>query len=416
MLTTTNLLLFRALFFCIYGTIGIMSPFLILYLKSGVGLSDREVALLTSLAGVTVILFQQMWGYAADVLAPKKWLIAVATLFSGGLFYEIGTLTHEWTIALVLFAFYTLYMCISQLLHGLLFAHLHSEKYFGVLRAWGSLGFVVMNMLVGIYADKVAGGNLRFIFPCFLGLTVICFFLVMPIPEARSIRTERLSFWRVQHHFLHRPEVLLFLFITFLYQAAHAPSYLFQAILMNNMGADRATIAYSYSLAAVLELPVFFIATRLIDRWGEHLLLLICCVVQTLRWVLVWSCTNPYQVIATSTLHCITFALYFAAAVSYMNHHAGPHLKASAQTMYALVYQGIASLAGNAIGAQAVSGSTLTPVTRWLAHDLLRLPDRGDIPNLFIACSVVAAISVLLALVLWRLEPRARIADLLATP
>jgi MFS family permease len=197
--------------------------------------------------------------------------------------------------------------------------------------------------------------------------------------------------------------MLLFLLITFLYQAAHAPSYLLQAVLMSNMGADRATIAYSYSVAAILELPVFFLAGKLIARVGEHVLLIFCCAVQSARWLLVWSCTTPHEVIATSMLHCITFGVYFAAAVTYMNHHAGPHLKASAQTLYALVYQGFAAVAGNAIGSQAVSGGWLAPFTRGVAR-ALRFSERGDLHNLYVACSVVAALAGVLAIVLLRME------------
>src|SRR5688572_12049344 len=281
MLTHSHLLYFRALFFCLYGTIGIMFPFLILHLKRDVGLSDEQVALLTSLSGVAVILFQQLWGYIADVLVSKKVLITCTTLGSGLLFFMVGWITNQWAIAAVMFAFNVLYTSISQLVHGFLFAHMHSERYFGVLRAWGSLGFVVANILIGAYADRVGGGNLTFIFPTFLIFSALIVLFTAPIPEVRELPHERLSFWQVQRHFLHRPEILLFLLLTFLYQAAHAPSYWMQALLMDNMGADRQTVAYSYSLAAILELPVFFLAARLIRRVGEHQLLLICCAVQT---------------------------------------------------------------------------------------------------------------------------------------
>ncbi|MGI8907113.1 MAG: MFS transporter [Candidatus Sumerlaeaceae bacterium] len=406
MLTHSNLLFFRGLFFCLYGTIGVMFPFLVLHFKTGVGLDDRQVALISSLSGITVILFQQLWGYTADVLLPKKWLIAFATLGSGLLFYFVGTLTQQWSIALVMLAFNSLFTSISQLLHSFLFAHVHSERYFGLLRAWGSLGFVVTNILIGIYADRYANGSLTFIFPVFLGLTAITFLLVLPIPEAHAAPRDRLTFWQVQHHFLHRPEIVLFLLMTFLYQAAHSPSYLLQAVVMSNLGADRATIAYSYSLAAFLELPIFFLAGRLIARFGEHRILLFCCMVQAIRWVLVWSCTSSYQIIATSLLHCITFGLFFAAAVTYMNRHAGAHLKASAQTLYALVAYGFASMAGFIIGGEAVSNGFLAPLTRGLVHSVLHLPDRGDLANLYIACATVAGASVLLAAVLYRIEER----------
>lgn len=406
MLSHTSLIFYRALFFCVYSTIGVLFPFLVLYLRSGVGLNDREIAMISSLGGITITLFQQVWGYIADVLVPKKSLLLGTTLGSGVLFLLVGSLTHSWALALAIFAFNCLFTSINQLLHGFLFSHPGSEPYFGVLRAWGSLGFVVTNVCVGVYSDRIAGGNLGFIFPLFLGITVVAALLLLPIAEHRTLPPVRPHFWAVQKYFLRKKQVLVFLLLAFVYQSAHTPSYGMQSLLMADMGADRSTVAYSYSLAALLELPVFFAAGALIVRFGAPVLMLGCAVLQTARWALVWWCREPLEVIFVSLSHCITFGLFYAAAVTYMNNHAGLHLKASAQTLFALVFQGFAGVVGNIVGGQALSGGALSPVSRFLVTQVYGLPDRGDLPNLFIACSTVAGLSVLLAAALLFVDRR----------
>lgn len=169
------------------------------------------------------------------------------------------------------------------------------------------------------------------------------------------------------------------------------------------MGADRSTVAFSYSLAALLELPVFYLATRFIGRFGAPKLILGCAMLQSVRWLLVWASTTPGQLIVISLIHCLTFGLFYAAAVTYMNSHAGP-LKASAQTMFALIFHGLAGVVGNVVGGQALSGGFLSPVSRFFATRVLGLPNRGDLPNLYLVCSAVAAVSVLLSIALIRVD------------
>jgi len=406
MLTPRVLVFYRALFFCLYGTIGILFPFFVLYLRGGVGLSDKNIALLSSLSGITIILFQQGWGYIADVLVPKKKLLVINMLGSGLLFMIVYLLSKSWTLAIAIFFYNSVYTSVNQLLHGFLFAHPGSERHFGLLRAWGSLGFVVANLGVGYVSDNFAGGNLGFIFPLFLLMMLVSVLLILPLPEYPTKHEDPPDFWSVQRHFLCRPQVAFFLLMSFIYQAAHTPTYSMQSLLMADMGADRSTIAFSYSLAAVLELPVFFAAGALISRFGAPKLMLMCAVIQTARWVLVWAATTPEQVIVISLSHCLTFGLFYAAAVTYMNGHAGPHLKASAQTLFAMVYQGMAGVLGMIVGGLTLSGGMLAPATRFLTTRVFGLADHGDLANLYLGGAAVAGVATFLAVGLIVVERR----------
>ena len=124
-------LIFRALFFTIQAPIGVLLPFFVLYLKEGVGLSGREIGYVTGISGFTVILFQQMWGYLADAVIPKKTLIIANTILSGLCFYAVGFLKSLPEIIAVMFVFNILYTSIVQILHGFLFTHKGTENRFG---------------------------------------------------------------------------------------------------------------------------------------------------------------------------------------------------------------------------------------------------------------------------------------------
>lgn len=385
---------------------GIILPYYFLFLRDEAGLDARQISYLTGISGLTIILFQQFWGYMGDVVVPKKYLIVFNSLVSSFCFFLISRQHSFWIIAVLAFAQQAASTPLQQLFHGYLFMHEGSERHFGRLRAWGSLGFIAANTGIAFVADRITGGKLGFIFPFFVIVTMSFCLLFLPMPDRRTEHAVRPTFLQVQGFFLGRPQVALFLAVVFFYQAAHGLSYTFQSFLMREMGADMRVVSLSYSLAAFLELPVFFALNRLIGRWGETRLILFAAFVQALRWLLIWGAATPGQIIAISALHCITFGLFYAAAVSYMNRQAGVALKASAQAIFALVYFGFAAVVGNVAGGQVTSGGVLADAMTWFVTQVLHMPDRGGLRNLYIFCSALALISAGLCMLLIKREGR----------
>jgi PPP family 3-phenylpropionic acid transporter len=302
-----------------------------------------------------------------------------------------------------MFLFQVINTPILQLLHGFLFMHEDSDRRFGQLRAYGSLGFVVVNILMGLFADRVMGGRLEFIFPAFGIVTMAGAGLLALLPDRHPPQgLRRPTFLEVQRHFLSQWQVSVFLVFVLLYQAGHSFSYTLQSVLMREMGADNTVIASSYSLAAIVELPVFFAANRLIRRFGELRLLAFAAATQAVRWVLVWQADSPGEVVLISLMHAVTFGIFYVCSVTYMNRHAGPHYKASAQALLALAYFGVAQLAGNILGGRVAGGGWLSScVTQ--AAGAFGLPDRGSLRSLYLFSSGLAAAACVVALALhWR--------------
>lgn len=404
---TSRFALFRALFFTVYALIGIMFPFFVLHLKNDIGLSGREISYVTGIGGVTVILFQQLWGYIGDVVISKKRLVLLTILGSGLLFLWMGQMRSFWPLLGVAFLFHITFSAINQLMHGFLFMHQGGEARFGPIRAYASLGFIAANVGVGQVSDSFTAGDLDFIFPVFLGVCVFSALLLALIPEVAAPPVERPSFFQVQMHFVSRPGVRLFLLMVFFYQGAHTLSYTMQSVLLAEMGAENTVVAFCYSAAAILELPIFFAATRLRHRFGDTRLLLFAAAVQTVRWLLVWQAQTPGEVIAISMSHAVTFGLFYAAAVGYINGHAGPHYKASAQTMLAFVLYGLAAVFGNFVGGQVLQGGSLQPWMHTVVVDLLGLPDYGPLRSLYVFCAALAAVSFATGICLHLHEKRA---------
>jgi len=122
--------------------------------------------------------------------------------------------------------------------------------------------------------------------------------------------------------------------------------------------------------------------------------------VQSIRWILVWKATSPTEIVAISALHAITFGLFYAAAVSYINSHAPYKFKASAQTLFAFVYFGWAGIVSNLVGGQVTRGGIFEqPLTNFLRR-VLPFSGQDPLANLYLFSAGVAAVAALLAFVL----------------
>ncbi|MGC8840877.1 MAG: MFS transporter [Candidatus Sumerlaeaceae bacterium] len=392
------------MFFLSHAPVGILFPFFMIFLRNTLRLDDSTISFFTALSGLTILFFQQPWGYVADVLFPKKAILFANILISALLFWMLGTVQDLSLLLAVFFAFQIFSTPNVQLLHGLLFVHKGSERWFGTVRAYASLGFIIANTIVGIVADKWTNGNLQFIFPFYCAVNVIAALWLLSLPEATAPADHQIGFWRVQRYFLSQPTLRWFLLTTCVYQIAHSLSYSFQSFLIVELGADMRVISASYSLAAMFELPVFFLASRFIARFGETKLIAFSAAVQSVRWLLVWQAKSAEAVVLTSLLHCITFGLFYAAGVSYANSHAPRHLKASAQTLFALVYFGLANFLSNVLGGLIVKGGVLAHVIQRHVEHFVPSEFASPLRNLYLLSSLCACLAFFLALRLPGLE------------
>jgi PPP family 3-phenylpropionic acid transporter len=386
------------MFFLSHVPIGITLPFMGVYWRETIGLSEREIGLIFTVNALTMISVTQIWGYLADVVFSRKRLLIFNCVATGLLIYTLVWASTFWSI-LVLMFFITITSCaLSQTLHGLLLSFEDGHERFGGLRALSSLGFVVANMAVGALATSDRFPTLAFIFPLLLAAYFVQAIVALALRDKRQVHSPEIPrprFIEVQKHFLAKPDIVLLLVFIFLYNAAHGLSYTFQVFVLTELGASNDFVAMCYSFAAILELPIFFASGWLIARMGIPFILALCALIQSARWFLVWGADSKWDILWLSTSHCLTFGLFFAATVHALNHAGGVRYKASAQTLLSLVGMGLAAVFGNYLGSEINAGGWLSePVSQLVQR--LGLEDRGPLRNLYLCSGSLAAVSLVI--------------------
>jgi PPP family 3-phenylpropionic acid transporter len=366
-------------YFFYFAFIGIFSPYWSLYLQS-LGFDARDIAVLMSLLMVMRVFAPAVWGWLADRSGKRRWIVQLSAdlslisfvgVFFGSsfawLFAVMATMSFFWSASL-------------PLVEATTFSVLKDRTGdYGVIRAWGSIGFVLAVVGVGYFLDWAGVAALAWLaLGAKLGIAVCA----RGVPEtgAAAHLPDAGPVWRV----FVRAEVLALFAACFLMAAAHGAYYTFYSIYLVEHGYSKSDVGWLWALGVIFEIGVFLQLPRLMRRFTIRQILVFSFVCAIVRFsVIAWAVENAWLIASAQVLHAATFGSYHAAAVAAVHHYFRGRHQAQGQALYTSLSFG----AGGAIGALA-SGYT------WEALG----------PAVTFSSGSAAAL-VGLVLILWRVRP-----------
>jgi PPP family 3-phenylpropionic acid transporter len=250
---------------------------------------------------------------------------------------------------------------------------------YGVIRAWGSIGFVLAVVGVGYFLDWAGVAALAWLA---LGAKLGIALCARGVPEtgAAAHLPDAGPVWRV----FVQAEVLALFAACFLMAAAHGGYYTFYSIYLVEHGYSKSDVGWLWALGVIFEIGVFLQLPRLMRRFTIRQILVFSFVCAIVRFsVIAWAVENAWLIASAQVLHAATFGSYHAAAVAAVHHYFRGRHQAQGQALYTSLSFG----AGGAIGALA-SGYT------WEALG----------PAVTFSSGSAAAL-VGLVLILWRVRP-----------
>jgi len=349
-----------AMMFLQYAIWGAWAPVLWPYLTDampkGLGLSSPQAAFLFGLLPLACILAPFTGGQIADRWVPTQWFLGVVHVL-GGVFLIFAARAHDFTNMLVFMALYSLLFAPTlALTNSLAFHHLKSEKEFGTIRVWGTLGWIAAGTLLtawrnlGVPPGMSDALMLAGIFGLLMG--VFCFFLPHT-PPAKEEAADPLAF-REAFVLLKNTNFLVFMLIAFVvttelqFYYLPTPEFLEKALLIpnKNVPITMSVAQWAEIIALALILPT---ALR---KWGVRKTLALGVIVWPLRYLV--FAAAPYgpieimrpAVIASLTLHGLGYAFFFVASQIFVDMVATKDIRASAQSLLTLATLGIGTWLG----------------------------------------------------------------------
>lgn len=331
-----------------FAFIGVQMPYFGVYFQAQ-GFNAWQISLLLSLMQVMRLVAPTWWSWLAEHKYGKVKVVQLSTLLCllsfCLLFFVQGFIASFLAMALMAF-----FWCAAlPLMEALTLEHLaKAPERYGVVRLWGSVGFILSVQGIGALLDS---WPIAWLLGFSLALLGLLFAICLTQTDAAHERSKLPGLNLKQ--ILARPGVWPLMLACFLMSAAHGAFYIFFSIHLVALDYSKTLIGALWSLGVVAEIFAFMLMPRLLRRHHWLTILLLCFAVAVVRFLITgWLAEVLLLIIMAQLLHGITFGAFHAAMVAILHEwFAGP-AQARAQALYGSISFGAGGLLGALLSGQ----------------------------------------------------------------
>ncbi len=346
-------------FYLVYfASLGALIPFWGLYLQD-LGHDAAAIGELMALLLATKIVAPNLWAWLADRHGQRVRIVRIASFAAlvcfAGVFAGSGFL---W-LALVMVAFSFFWNASLPQFEALTLSHLARDPHrYGLVRVWGSVGFILSVIALGALFETTGRGVLPWIV---LGLFGLVWGVSLSVPDAGSPTAPAQR--EPLRAALRRPEVVALFGACLLMQASHGPYYAFFSIHLDRAGYGQQLIGGLWALGVIAEIGIFLVAAPLLRRFTPRTLLIASLLLTALRWLLVGGLVDRLGwLLVAQLLHAASFGIYHAAAIQLVHRFFPPPHQGRGQALYSSLSFGAGGALGSLLGGYAwvTFGATAT--------------------------------------------------------
>ncbi len=346
---------FAHAWFCYFAAIGAYSLYAPLWFRDQ-GLSALAIGSIASLQSWTRVFAPYTWAWMADHTNRRRMLLrlagALSVLFALALAvagsYGVAAVT---VFVVLLFIANGAVMPLTEasLAHQLNLASGGGGAggRYGRTRMWGSVGFTVAVVLVGMLLHAL--GVLAW--PWLeVGLWLLLAFALWRLP-LMSDPTHHEAAPAGALAVLRQPEVAWFFAGVFLTVLAHVSLYAFFSLFAVSFGMSETAIGLLWSVGVLVEIVFFWTQGHWFERLSMHNWLVLAALVAALRFGAMAAFGNFMVVLLLTQLtHAVTFAAQHAACITLVARYFPGRLRGRGQALYTTLGYGLSGVVGGVAG------------------------------------------------------------------
>jgi PPP family 3-phenylpropionic acid transporter len=301
-------------YFIYFGVLGIFLPYFNLYCYH-LGFSGLQIGVLAALRSVAMVLFPLIWGSLADRFHIRKPIYILCTALSTSI-WAFYLFFFDFKSMLIITACYGIfYAPIISFLEAVTMDVLGREKIsYGRIRAWGSISFIVMVLVLGKVIDLYA---LDIILILILAGSLILSAIAVAIPAVNPPKKDLLAPGAGS---LLKKRVIVFLFCGFLMLVSHGAYYGFFSIHLENLGHGSTFIGIAWGLASTAEILVMIKSDKIFSRFSLENVLFFSFLVAAVRWIILFFADSSAVILLSQLLHAVTYGTFHMASILYIDH------------------------------------------------------------------------------------------------
>jgi MFS transporter, PPP family, 3-phenylpropionic acid transporter len=330
--------------------LGAFFPFYSLYLSENVGLTGSQVGMVMATLPLVGMLAQPFWGQVADRTGSRTRVLTLISLGAAAGYAALylgrgfGVLLAG-TAALAVFSTAVIPTCVSV---TLALVQEVSPHAFGLVRVWGTIGYLVSVVGFPKLLDRLQAGHgltagaggpsepgleVMLLFTAGCLLTAAGVSLVVPHRGAVVARAAKGDWHALVRH---PPFVRVVLFTFAAYLFLQGPLVLFP-VYVRSLGGGIEVVSRMWILMLVLEIPLVALSGAGLGRLGARGLIAVGVAAGALRWLVCGLTTNLSLIYAVQVLHGVTVAGLILGAPLYVDAVVPPALRSTGQGMLAMV-------------------------------------------------------------------------------
>ncbi len=357
-----------------YAIWGAWAPVLSSYLLNEVGFSGGQVGWIYALLPLATIISPVVGGQVADRYFATERVIGFLALTGGVLLLVVAQTTDFRIMFPLMLVYCLLYAPTLALTNSIAMINLKdSEKEFGAIRVWGTLGWIAAGlMLTGwrwlgeLEAAPAMQGDTLLLAG---GLSIVMGLQAMTLPHTPP-RTEGVRPWAFLESFkmLRSKDFAIFVGITFVVATELEFYYILTAPFLESdvIGVSSRNVPAVMTIAQLAEIFVMaFGLAYFLKRYGMRRTLAIGVIAWPIRYVIFAVGSPAWLVIASLALHGFCYVFFFVAAFIYVDKVAPPDIRASAQSLIAIVALGVGRFLGSLFAGWIRDVFTTDAGTNW---------------------------------------------------
>ena len=340
-----------------YAIWGAWAPVLSAFLANGLHFNPTQIGWMYSLLPLATIIAPFIGGQAADRYFPTQKVIAVLQLIGGALLIWISFVTHYAPMMWLMLLYSLVYAPTLALTNSIAFINLqNSEKDFGKIRVWGTIGWIVAGlMLMGwrmtsqstLAAFTLRGDTLFLagIFSIVMGI----FSFGLPKTPPKKEGAGPWAFLEALKMLKNR-DFAIFTGISFIVATELQFYYVLTAPYLTSkvIGVAESKVSGVMVIAQIAEIFVMaLLLPYFLPKFGIKRTMTIGVLAWPLRYIIFVIGHPAWLVIASLALHGFCYVFFFTAAFIYVDQITAKDIRASAQSLIAIVLLGLGNFVGS---------------------------------------------------------------------
>ncbi len=323
-------------YFFYFAVVGAFMPYWSLYLE-GRGFHKEQIGWLAAVTVISRIIAPSVWGQLADRSGLRmRWVrLGITAELVAWVAILFVPHTMSWLV-LVLFFYSFFQNAVLAQFEAVTLFYLGSQRdQYGIVRLWGSLGFIAAVAGLGLWFKWSLITTLPMIMILLALIAVINAFLIAEPPQTKARETKASPLWPI----LKKPAVWAFFSIHFFLLLSHAPFYSFYSNYLLGFGYSTLSIGLLWSVGVFAEVLMFTQSSKLLARFDERSLIIACIIATSLRWMLVGLFPNIWGIqVLAQCVHALSFALFQSIAMRLIFREFHPDQQGRAQALYSMLW------------------------------------------------------------------------------